>query len=171
MRNLRDAVDGRILKMVYLALCQPLINYCILAWGGASSEALIPLERAQRGVLKVALNKPMRYPTTALYNEAGVLSVRRLYLVRVIVSVHKSVVNSKEYEQMLRKRVFKIPHPQQATSFAHRFEAFLFPHVYNKLVNICNFKYCTTREAKALVSRTLLTWTYEESENLIKVPK
>lgn len=171
MRNLRDAVDGRILKMVYLALCQPLINYCILAWGGASSEALIPLERAQRGVLKVALNKPMRYPTTALYNEAGVLSVRRLYLVRVIVSVHKSVVNSKEYEQMLRKRVFKIPHPQQTTSFAHRFEAFLFPHVYNKLVNICNFKYCTTREAKALVSRTLLTWTYEESENLIKVPK
>lgn len=171
IKNLRQSADGKILRMVYLALCQPVINYCILAWGGVSSGTLIPLERAQRGVLKVAMNKPLRYPTTALYDEAGVLSVRRLYLMRVVVSVHKSVLNSPEYDLMLKKRVFKLTTPELITIFSHRFGIFLFPYIYNKLVNICDLKHCSIRETKIILYRTLMKWTYEKSENLLMVPK
>lgn len=171
MKNLRESADSRTLKMVYMALGQSLINYCILAWGGVCSSFLIPLERAQRGVLKVALNKPMRYSTTALYKETGVLSVRRLYIMRVAVSVHKSVLISGEHEAMLKKRIFKLPVPARLSTFSHRFAVFLFPHIYNKLVKICKFKHCSAKETKVLVSQTLVSWTYEETEKLLKVTK
>ncbi|KAL0852748.1 hypothetical protein ABMA27_012569 [Loxostege sticticalis] len=132
-----------------MALGQSLINYCILAWGGVCSSFLIPLERAQRGVLKIALNKPMRYSTTALYKETGVLSVRRLYIMRVAVSVHKSVLISGEYEAMLKKIIFKLPVPARLSTFSHRFAVFPFPHIYNKLVKICKFKHCSAKETKS----------------------
>ncbi|XP_028166534.1 uncharacterized protein LOC114357217 [Ostrinia furnacalis] len=128
-----------------MALGQSVLGYCIRAWGGAASTTLISLERAQRAVLKVALRKPIRYSTVALYRDAEVLSVRRLFYLRVAVSMHKSVLNSDCYGELLEKRVFRVPCPAVKTSFARRFGNFLFPHIYNKLVRLCDYKYCTVR--------------------------
>lgn len=171
MRNLRDVIDGQTLKSVYMALCQSVLGYCIRAWGGAASSILISLERAQRAVLKVALRKPIRYPTCALFSEAGVLSVRRLFYLRVAINTHTLVLNSNFYTEMLNKRIFRLPHATVKTSFAQRFGGFLFPYIYNKLMKLCDFKYCTTHEAKALLSRTLLHWDYDESESFIRIKR
>ena len=168
MRNLRDASDGKTLKMVYLALCQSILNYCILAWGGAAQSSLISLERAQRGVLKVALFKPVLYPTAALFEEAQVLSVRRLFILRAVIHTHKTVIASSNYNELLKKRVFKIPTPITKTSFSHRFSRFLLPYTYNKMVNICHFQNSSVHEAKTLATKLLLQWSYDQAENILK---
>lgn len=167
-KNLRDIDDGKIIKLVYYSLCQSIINYCILAWGCAAASTLIILERAQRGVLKVALKKPIRFPTTTLYEEAQVLSVRKLFYMRVAVSVHKKTINSDNYHEMLRKRVFKLPIPSVKSSFAQRFRLYTFPFIYNKLVYLFNFKHCSTFETKLIITNHLISWTYDESESLLK---
>ncbi|KAL0810096.1 hypothetical protein ABMA28_010904 [Loxostege sticticalis] len=164
MRNLRDAADGKTLKTVYLALCQSIINYCILAWGGAAQSSLINLERAQRGVLKVALFKPLLYPTAALYEEAEVLSVRKLFVVRVVAHTHKKTLAMDGYEELLKKRVFKIPSVATKTSFSHRCGPFLFPYIYNKMVNLGDLKQCSVSEVKRLVTNMLLKWSYDKTE-------
>ena len=169
MRNLRDVVDKALLMSVYFALCQSLISYCILAWGGSASATLMVLERAQRAVLKVALKKPIRYPTSALYRDAEVLSVRRLYLLSVVTDVHRCTVASDSYVTLLGKRVFAVPTPSARTAFARRFEAFLFPRIYNKLINICNVKTASVRGVKLAVRGVLLGWSYMESENIMGV--
>lgn len=168
MKNLREAANGRILKTVYLALCQSIINYCILAWGGCAKSTLIPLERAQRGVLKVALFKPILYPTAALFNEAEVLSVRRLFLVRAAVYTHTKVINSNTYSDLVKKRVYKIPAPFTRTTFSHRFGYFLFPRIYNKLAGLYNFKSLSVPQTKRLLTKMLLKWNYNETEDLLK---
>jgi hypothetical protein len=169
VRNLREAADGKTLKMVYLTLCQSIINYCILAWGGVAKATLITLERAQRGVLKVALFKPLFYPTHSLYDEAEVLTVRKLFLLRAILYTHKIVRSSDDYNELLGKRIFKIPTPTTKTSFSHHFGRFLFPFVYNKLVNLLNFRSSSEFEVKSLLTKTLLSWSYEYTEDCLKV--
>ncbi|KAJ0169311.1 hypothetical protein K1T71_015195 [Dendrolimus kikuchii] len=55
-----------------------ILSYCITSWGGARKSHLIKLERAQRALLKVIKNKPFRYPTSDLYRECDILTVRQL---------------------------------------------------------------------------------------------
>lgn len=169
MKILRDIADGGILKMVYLTLCQSVINYCILAWGGANSSVLILVERAQRAVLKVALRRPRWYSTISLYNDTQVLSVRKLYVLRSSMFTHKQVIGSLSYKNMLLKRVFKLKCFPVKTTFAKRFKSFLFPFIYNKIVNVCDIAECTLHESKGIVQRYLLEKTYDDVESLLRV--
>ncbi|KOB76258.1 putative tick transposon, partial [Operophtera brumata] len=69
---------------LYYALCQSVLGYCISVWGGACKKNLIIVERAQCSVLKVLKFKHFRYPTTSLYNECELLSVRKLFILNTI---------------------------------------------------------------------------------------
>lgn len=169
MKNLRDITDSRILRMVYLALCQSVISYCILAWGGAATSVLILVERAQRAVLKVAIKKPRRYPTISVYKDTQVLSVRKLYLLRLSMYTHKQVISSPRYSHMLNQRVFKLNAFKVNTSFAQRFLSFLSPLIYNKIEKVCDIKKCTLSEMKRKTQNYLMVRTYDEIENMLKV--
>jgi hypothetical protein len=47
-KTLRTIADSKLIKQIYLALCQSIIQYCITSWGGALKTNIMPLERAQR---------------------------------------------------------------------------------------------------------------------------
>jgi hypothetical protein len=170
MKMLRESADHSTLKTVYLALGQSIINYCILAWGGAVTATLLKLERAQRAVLKVALRKPIRYPTNDLYRDAKVLSVRKLYLIRVATHVHKSVLNSPDYNNLLQNRIFRIPVTAVKTSFARRFAFFLYPRIYNRLVSLYKYHELSVIEAKNILSKHLMHLSYIEIEHFTRIP-
>ncbi|XP_063837548.1 probable RNA-directed DNA polymerase from transposon BS isoform X1 [Ostrinia nubilalis] len=53
-RNLRRVANTDVIKMVYYALCQSLLTYCITSWGGAPKSSMLHLERAQRAILKIS---------------------------------------------------------------------------------------------------------------------
>lgn len=169
MKTLRESTDGSVTKLVYLALCESIINYCILAWGGAASSTILVLERAQRAVLKVGLGRRRLHPTVEVYKEAQVLSVRRLFLIRAAVYMHKQFLHLPSRDSILRKRVFKLPTIEIKSSFAQRFKPFLLPRIYNTLANITNIQYCKTHEAKKRLLSLLLSWNYKQSEEILKV--
>ncbi|CAB3242310.1 unnamed protein product [Arctia plantaginis] len=100
-RKLRYAADFDTLKSIYYALCQSVLTYCISIWGGAVKSYLLPLERAQRAVLKVMTFKPIRYSTAQLYHEYELLTVRQLFVLETICRKHIGL----EYDiEVTRKR-------------------------------------------------------------------
>lgn len=167
MKSLRHACDKSTLLMVYCSLCQSIISFGILAWGGACKTVLIELEKAQRAVLKVMLGKPFRFPTDLLYKETEVLRVRQIYILKAVIATHKKLVNSKEFEDLTQKRVFRVPVPAIKSAFANRHPAFLLPRTYNKICKIFDIKREPTSKVKRLVRAWLLCQTYSDTENLI----
>lgn len=61
MKLLRKGASIEVRRLIYIALCQPIINYCIGVWGGTGKHSMMELERAQRAILKVMLGKPRRF--------------------------------------------------------------------------------------------------------------
>lgn len=47
--------------------------------GGIKKTHLMPLETLQKRFIKIIYNKPLRYPSRLLYNEADIMDIRQLY--------------------------------------------------------------------------------------------
>ena len=120
---------------VYISLCQSVLCYCIPAWGGTYKTLFLKLERAQRYVLKVIHGKPRLYPTTDLYRESQVLTVRQLFVLRTILRRHSQLPLD---SQILQKRrgALVCPPVQCRTSFASRQYDALSSRIYNNINNI-----------------------------------
>jgi hypothetical protein len=65
------------------------------------------VERAQRSLLKAIFKKPLRYPTTELYKECELLSMRKLY---ILLSLIKTAPYLKLYipQTQTRRRKVKV---------------------------------------------------------------
>lgn len=84
-RQLKEVLDEKEIKMAYFGYCQSLLAFGNIAWGGASPTTIHPLFVAQKKLLKIAFNKPARYPTESLFNELAVLSVRKLFVKNLLI--------------------------------------------------------------------------------------
>ncbi|XP_028165802.1 uncharacterized protein LOC114356687 [Ostrinia furnacalis] len=170
MYLLRDAACPSVIYMIYFGLCQSILGYCVSAWGGTYKTTMLKIERAQRAVLKVMLNRPRMYPTNLVYAESNVLSVRKLYVLKAVLTTHKAVLRSDTYKDLLRKRVFKIATPKISTSFAKSHSDYLYPHIYNKVVAKCDIKNHHPFETKKKIVKWLLPLQYNEVEQLLRTP-
>lgn len=169
MKILRHSADSELLRLIYTAICQSVLSYSLSVWGGAQKTTMLVIERAQRAVLKVMLQKPPRYPTANLYDECQLLSVRKLYLLKATIITHLALITSPHHEAILTKRTYKAPTIGVKTTFARRFGRHLHAFVYNKINKACDLKQLTTREVKHRVTKWLLTLTYEDAEDLLNV--
>lgn len=77
------------LRMVYYALVQSLLQYGITVWGGAFDSHLEEIFIMQKLIIKTILKKPRLYPTSLIFNEFNVLTVRQLYIKSVIKYINK----------------------------------------------------------------------------------
>lgn len=162
-KQLRNVAPKKLLLSTYKALGECLINYCICSWGGASKTVMIQLERAQRALLKVLMFLPYRHPTTDLYNRTGVLSVRKLYVDRVLRRFHRITI-----PQLLptTKRRFICPAPSVKSAFAKRHYNSTAPRIYNKLT-IKNAHNLNNHNFRKSVLNWLNNLDYDQTENLI----
>lgn len=167
LKTLRHSASRDVLSLVYTSLCQSIIIYCIGVWGGAAKTIFVEIERAQRAVLKVMLNKPYRFPTDSLYSETKLLRVRQLYMWRVTCAQHSKTISSLNYKALLRKRTFKVPIPSVRSTFAKRLPLYSHPYIYNKIIKKLDMKNLTTRQAKHIVKTWLMDLTYIETEQLL----
>ena len=124
--------------MVYHALCQSLIEYCITSWGGAAKTHLIEVERAQRAILKFGSGLPFRYPTTELYKNWDLLTVRQTFILRTVLKKHSQL----QYEpNLIKDKGWKgkvCPIVKFKSSLSHNFFCFLGQYLYNKLNSALN---------------------------------
>lgn len=57
MKSLREILDCKEIKTIYLTLFEPLLTYDIIGWGSAYDNALSRLKKCQNTIIKVACNK------------------------------------------------------------------------------------------------------------------
>lgn len=167
MKQLRRCASEQVLRMVYCALCESILQYGIAAWGSAPKTVLLQLERAQRAVIKVMLLKPILFPTDTLYRESKLLSVRRLYVLKAAVKAREIVINLPLYSQLLEKRVFRVPVPSYRSSLAKRSPDYMFRRIYNNICKILGVQNYQTTKFKVTVKGWLLLLSYQETETLL----
>lgn len=171
MKRLRIINDKDLLGRLYIALCQSILTYCISCWGGASKTHLLLLERAQRSILKVTFNKPFRYPTTSLYQDCKVLSIRQLFIFKVIIYQYTEFIKSSSSIKLLSKRRVLVPVKAVNTAFAQRFKYFLGPFLFNKIFQTCALRHSQLNEAKIKIFKYLQSLDYESTEDLLLIKK
>ena len=162
------SADNRTVKTVYYALCQSILNYCITVWGGCPKTTLLPLERAQRAVLKVMTSKPFRYPTAALYAECQVLTVRQLFVLGSILRKHPSVIFGPNATK--KRRYYEVCTTYGSrTSLAQRHFDVLSNHLYNRIKKVCTIAPVCLNECKIKVTKWLHTLNYCKTEDLLQI--
>lgn len=152
--------------MVYRALCQSVICYCISVWGGAVKTYLITLERAQRAILKVAFGLPFLTHTPIVYRTAEVLTVRQLFILQSILTFHSknSIVHS---GRSRRTRTCIRLNNFYKTKFAQRFQMYSGNFLYIKLNSTLNLVHLNRYECKKSVTRHLQNLSYDDTESLL----
>jgi hypothetical protein len=78
-----------LVKQIYYAYIQSLLQYGIIAWGGGYKTVLSPLSIIQKIIIKTALNRPRMYSTDALFQEFKVSTVTQLYIKTLILYIYK----------------------------------------------------------------------------------
>lgn len=166
MKLLREGSDIETLKLVFTALCQSILGYCITVWGGAAKTHMITVERAQRSVLKVMCRLPFRFPTTALYASTQILTVRQLYIHRVITAYHQTYRLQSSSAPPSSSRRLKVKVPSVKTKFAKRFKYHSYPFIYRCASKHCELT-CSLYGVKEKIRRWLLTLDYDNTESLL----
>lgn len=166
-RELKHVADRNTIKTVYMALCESIIGYCITSWGGAAKTHLIEIERAQRAVLKVGAGFRFQFPTTQLFREWDVLSVRQYFLLQIILYKHSHLTYDRLLVKDKRRKGSVCPALNFRTSLSHNFVCFLGPYIYNKANTMLSIYPLPRAKCKAVVVNWLKTLTYQETENLL----
>lgn len=166
-KQLRCSTNIEILKMIYYALVQSILTYCIPAWGGATRSVLLPLERAQRCILKVMIYKPIHFPTAELYMMCKVLTVRQLFVLRCILRKHR--LTSYDVQVVTNKRRFdKICQIEaRRTALTHRQFYYSSPLLYNDINKKLNIYPLTYQHCKTKLTNWLLELNYDQTEDLL----
>lgn len=171
-KNIRHAADNKVLKTVYYALCQSLLLYCIDSWGGCAKTHLLPLEIAQRGVLKVMRSLPFRFSTDILYQECQVLSVRKLFVLRIIMKQHKNLPQVDPQIDPDKRVTHIVFHTSKCrTVFAHRFSIFLGSFLYNRISKSIQLIKLNSHDLKKTLTMFLMSLDYDSTEALFKIDK
>lgn len=166
MKKLRDISDKKTLKLVYTSLCESILTYCILAWGGASKTHFLEIERAQRSILKVLYKKPFLFSTDQLYLDCEALTVRQLFIFNSVIYTHKKQLLFRQTSSYTSKRTNRIPVPTMRLAFGQRSPQFLQPFLYNKLLKHCKFFDDSCHGAKKKIKLYLLKLDYYDTEAL-----
>ena len=119
-------------------------------------------------ILKVLTFRPFRYPTSDLYKEFPVLTVRQLYIKVIVTRQHSYNIRT----GISARRPYHVYNvPVCNTSFSQAFFNFLGPFLYN----LINKEVTLNNKSKYGCGRTLdeylLKLDYDGTENMFIIPK
>lgn len=134
--QLRECLNTAVLKTVYRALVESVLQYGIIVWGGLYTNALNMLNITQNTILKIIYKKNKRYSTNQLYLDSKTLNIRLLYVRSCILFVHKQKTKFHQisHAHYTRNNSYKNIIAQKVTkSQCQRFINFYGPKFYNML--------------------------------------
>lgn len=89
LRRLRDLVDSEVLLMVYHALFQSRLKYCVSLWGNsAHTDGVFKM---QKRALRVLCNKGSRHSCRGLFRGMGILTLASEFILASLIFIHKNV--------------------------------------------------------------------------------
>lgn len=166
-RTLKQVADKKTVKMVYYALFQSSMDYCISSWGGAAKTHLIQLERTQRCILKVSAGLPYRFPTEILYRNWEVLTVRQSFILQTILKMHSLVQYDPNLNRDKRRKGTVCQVKPFHTSHTQKFFCFLGAYLYNRVNSVIPVYHCSISSCKTIVTNWLKTLDYTKTESLL----
>lgn len=168
-KKLRHIASPKLKKTLYLAMGQSILSYCISVWGGACKTKILKLERAQRSLLKVLYLKPYRFPTFSLLSETEVLSIRQLFIEKIILIYHRKIPFDPNIYKNKRRNDLICKPPKVRTDFARRHSKFIAPYLYKKINRILKLYTKTTHQCKIDIRNWLMTYDYANTESLLVI--
>lgn len=171
-KETRNILSISTLKMLYYGLCQSVITYCIISWGSATKTIIKRVEIAQKAVLKVMLNKHIRYSSDQIFKDTRLLTIRKAFMLRVCLYFYSNKGNhllkrpEHNHETRIKKTVFI--QPTTSTRFAQRSISWLGPRIFGSLIN--KVEECfTIGKFKKKITLLLLSMTTADIEKLFFV--
>ena len=89
--GVRKYINLEHVRTIYYSMIYSKIKYGLAVYGLTSNENLSKLQVIQNSLLKVLLNKPMRYSTSRLHNELNILKVEDLRDQEILTFVYNCV--------------------------------------------------------------------------------
>lgn len=134
---LRNVMDTESLKRVYYALVESLLSYGIIAWGGTNFSHIEPIYKVQKLILRISYFKPARFPSEVLFKEIEVLSLRQLYVERVLNYFynHPQLKHSIDHSYQTRNCNVNVKTPKMNKTFGQKHAVYLSCKLFNKLPN------------------------------------
>lgn len=157
-----------LLNEIYIALVQSIISYCITVWGGACKSNFLEVERGQRALLKVMYFKKRRFPTDSLYTLCDLMSIRKLYILNIILKTHKKLTYD-PITQQKRKTHNVISTQRTRTTFARNQYKCRSSYIYNKVNQQLQIYTKNYYECKSTLTTWLKKLNYEECEKLLEI--
>lgn len=165
--NKKGDQSRNLLNEIYTALAQSVITYCIPVWGGAAKTKFIEVERGQRALIKIMYLKKIRHPTERIYQDSGLLSVRKLYITYMILKKHKTLSYDSNILSKRRKDII-VQVPQTKTKLAAIQYNKRSAQIYNKVNKEIYIYNKQLHECKKLIIEWIKPLTYESTEALLQ---
>lgn len=165
---LRHIASDTLLNRIYISLAQSILSYCLPIWGGAGKTKFMELERAQRALIKVIYSKPYRFPTIELYKISELLTVRKLYIVNIILKYHKTLVYNCDILEKRRKDKVAKTYVTRTTFGSNQYPK-KSTHLYNLINKILDIYPKQLYECKKLLTCWIRDKSYDEIEALFQI--
>lgn len=165
--NKKGDQSRNLLNEIYTALAQSVITYCIPVWDGAAKTKFIEVERGQRALIKIMYLKKIRHPTERIYQDSGLLSVRKLYITYMILKKHKTLSYDSNILSKRRKDII-VQVPQTKTKLAAIQYNKRSAQIYNKVNKEIYIYNKQLHECKKLIIEWIKPLTYESTEALLQ---
>jgi hypothetical protein len=124
----------------------------------------MPLERAQRAIIKVMLGKPRRYSTTLLYNECSVLTVRQLFILKTILRKHRDIDLTVIPKRRAKRLCCSVPHNTASAGFQYYV---ICNHLYNTANRVNNIVSLAEYQCKQKIMSWLKGLTFSETKEIL----
>lgn len=131
-KHLKKHLDVPNLMMVYAALCQSLIRYGIIGWGGAYSCHMRRVEVVQKWLLRIIYGKPLLYPTDDLFAVSRVMNPHQLFALQILIGIsdQKIILKLSESQHETRNRENQYLTLRAGKRIGQRSFAYLAPRIY-----------------------------------------
>ena len=91
--QLAGTVSYKILKSIYFAFANSLLEYGITIWGSANKNALNPVKVMQNSIIRKLYPHFHRPRTEQIYNNLHILKVENLYKFKICNHMHRIIHN------------------------------------------------------------------------------
>lgn len=133
-RHLKKYLNVEELMEIYSSLCQTLIRYGIIGWGGAYECHMKRVEIIQKWLLRVIYSKPLLFPSDELYAMSGVMNPHQLYITQILSAVFSGKIDLQpiecSYETRNKNCIFT---PRAEKRIGQRCFSYLAPRIYREI--------------------------------------
>lgn len=89
-RQLKQVLNIKELRTLYIALVESILRYGIIAWGGGGVTYLKPLDNIQKRILKILYGKHICFPSETLFQISNLFTIKQLYYYNCLIHQYKT---------------------------------------------------------------------------------